>query len=120
MRLSKQISDCIDSCYECDRGCTDTIEYCLAQGGKHASPEHIKTLLECIDACRTAVVFMSRKSGSFSAYCAACADLCVQCARSCETVGVSGPMKECVELCRRCADQCRRVASIQPEQIAAE
>jgi hypothetical protein len=39
--------------------------------------------------------------------CALCAELCDECAASCEEIG---GMEHCVELCRRCAGSCREMS----------
>jgi hypothetical protein len=103
------MQSCIDACQACHEVCIETIQHCLKMGGKHASPEHIRTLMDCVQICETSADFMLRQSELHAHTCAACAAVCDRCAASCDALG-GAEMKNCAEACRRCADECRRMA----------
>lgn len=80
-------------------------------GGKHAEAEHVKLMLDCIQACQTAADFMTRGSRFSAAQCIACAEVCEACAKSCDSIG-GEEMKNCAEICRRCAKSCRDLSQM--------
>jgi hypothetical protein len=108
-REDPDMRKCIEACQSCHEICLETVEHCLTQGGKHAAPDHIRTLMDCAQICETSADFMIRGSDLHSHTCHACAAICEQCAVSCEQL--PGPeMKACAEECRRCADECRAMS----------
>jgi hypothetical protein len=109
--VDQSTHDCVTNCSECHDICTATVVHCLQVGGEHADVEHIRTLLDCAQACDASRDFMLRGSPLHHAYCAACADACERCAESCERIGGDDEvMRECAETCRRCAESCRAMA----------
>lgn len=108
----EHVQSCITLCWECRDECQDTLfNHCLPQGGKHAEPEHVKLMMDCIQACQTAADFMTRQSPLHASTCAACADVCEACAQSCERIG-GDMMQRCADLCRRCAQSCREMGNM--------
>lgn len=96
---------------ECFAVCNETVAHCLDLGGKHASRDHIATLLDCADACAQMVASMARQSPLHAQVAELCAQACERCAESCERIGADDPvMQRCAEVCRRCAEECRRMA----------
>jgi hypothetical protein len=108
--MTSAMDDCIDWCSTCHDICIQTMNYCLGAGGRHAEQEHIRTLLDCIDICRTSADFMLRESALHGKTCAACAEVCDRCAQSCERFPDDEIMKACAEVCRGCAEACREMA----------
>ena len=106
---NQDMRNCIEACQSCHEVCLETIEHCLTMGGKHAAPEHIRTLMDCAQICETSADFMLRGSDLHAHTCAACAAVCEACAVSCEQLG-GAEMKRCAEECRRCADSCRAMS----------
>jgi hypothetical protein len=104
------MQSCIQICNECHRVCLETAQHCLQTGGAHARPDHIRTLLDCADICRTSADFMVRGSQHHAVTCRACAEICGVCADSCEQLG-GADMERCAEVCRRCAESCARMAA---------
>lgn len=101
--------DCIENCQECRTTLNDMLTAtCLAEGGDHVDPSHVKLMLDCAAACNACVDFMSRNSDFDSLYCRACAEICQACADSCLKIG---GMETCVECCRRCHESCSAMAS---------
>lgn len=82
-------------------------DHCMRLGGKHAEPEHIKLMADCVQICRTAADFMLRGSARHKQTCRICADVCDACADGCERIG---EMEDCVAVCRRCAEMCREMS----------
>lgn len=96
---------------ECYNSCTTTVKHCLGKGGEHADPEHINVLLDCAKICQTAADFMIRESPNHAAVCGLCADVCRECAESCEALaGDDETMKECAKICRECAEECDKMS----------
>jgi hypothetical protein len=104
------MQSCIEECLNCHRVCVETTAHCLKKGGKHAAPEHIRTMLDCVQICATSADFMLRGSDLHIHTCAACAAVCEVCAKSCEQMADDDVMKRCVETCRRCAESCREMS----------
>lgn len=115
VHLSDEMHECITNCSDCHDVCTETVVHCLSMGGEHADVEHIKTLLDCAQACDTSRDFMLRGSGLHHAYCGACAQACERCAEACASLaGDDEVMRGCAEMCRRCAESCRQMADAGP------
>lgn len=110
--MSSEMQTCIDACQDCHAVCLETVQHCLGKGGEHAAREHIRTLLECAEICRTSADFMLMEAGSHAKVCGICAEICVRCAQECERFGDDEMMKACAEACRRCAESCRKMAGM--------
>lgn len=111
MHQNPQMQECIEVCTECLSECQKTLSHCLEMGGKHVGAEHIKLMLDCIQACQTAADFMRRDSRFHTSECRTCAEICEACADSCEEIG-GEEMKNCAEVCRRCAESCREMSKM--------
>jgi hypothetical protein len=110
--LDATMQQCVQACTDCNNTCTRTIAYCLTMGGRHAEASHLKSLLDCAEACAASVHFMLRGSALHPKVCGVCAEACEQCARSCEQFPNDAQMKACAEACRRCAESCREMAGV--------
>lgn len=107
-----RMQECIQLCWECRNECQELLfNHCIEVGGKHADAQHVRLMMDCIQACQTAADFMVRHSQFHTSECAACADVCEACAESCERIG-SEEMKRCAEICRRCAASCREMGNM--------
>ncbi|MGE5522421.1 MAG: four-helix bundle copper-binding protein [Rhodospirillaceae bacterium] len=105
---SAQTQKCIDDCIRCYQTCLQmAMNHCLELGGKHVEPQHFRSMITCSEICRTAADFMLSSSPLHVQTCAVCAQVCDDCARSCEQVG---DMDLCVQACRQCAESCREMA----------
>ncbi|MBE3561957.1 MAG: four-helix bundle copper-binding protein [Ktedonobacteraceae bacterium] len=108
---NQAMQECIKECTNCHTICEYTAAYCLQLGGPHAAPEHQRILRDCAQICHVSADFMLRGSPLHAAVCGVCAQVCVQCAESCERIGGGdAQMKACADLCRRCAESCRQMA----------
>ncbi|GAB2626923.1 four-helix bundle copper-binding protein [Novilysobacter erysipheiresistens] len=108
---SQAMNTCIDDCTQCHAICLETINYCLGVGGKHAEAKHIGLLSACADICATSADTMLRGASVHTATCGACAEICRQCATSCDSMGDDADMKRCADMCRRCAESCATMAA---------
>jgi hypothetical protein len=108
--MNPEMKKCVDECMSCHAICTETIDYCLRKGGKHAEATHIRTLMDCAESCITSVDFMLRGSELHTQTCATCAVVCDACAKSCESMQDDPTMKRCADVCRRCAEECRKMS----------
>lgn len=101
--------NCINSCLECYRVCTETLPYCLGKGGRHVEPEHITLLLNCGRICQVSAEFMLTNSLFQTQTCGTCAEVCEQCATNCDRMRDDSQMKRCAESCRSCAESCKQM-----------
>lgn len=109
MTITNEVKECIHDSLECYQSCTETRRRCLKLGGKHAEPEHINLLVDCARICSINADFMLRDSTYYPQICALAADICDECADTCERFDDSF-MQECAVTCRRCAESCREMA----------
>ena len=108
----QKMEQCIKNCEQCHHICMETMTHCLKLGSKHAAPDHILLLQDCIQICQTSADFMLRGSARHRYTCAACSEICEQCADDCTRLDPNDSMmKQCAEMCRRCADSCRQMAA---------
>lgn len=110
--MSKDMEQCIQECLNCYSVCTATVQHCLQMGGKHAEQQHINTMMDCAEICRTAADFMLRGSSHHAHVCGECADICRECEASCRALGDDQMMQQCADACRRCAESCQRMAGM--------
>lgn len=100
---------CLQNCQQCAVTLNETlINTCLQQGGEHLEANHIRLMLDCVAACTACVSFMSRQSEYHERYCGVCAEICRECASSCENMD---GMQQCAEACRRCEQSCSAMAA---------
>lgn len=111
MKRAPEMETCIQDCLDCYRVCMETKNYCLEQGGKHAEPEHIKTLSDCMELCKTSAHFMIKDSELHTGVCDLCAEACRKCAESCEKFEGDEQMENCAKSCRQCASSCETMAA---------
>jgi hypothetical protein len=104
------MQDCIKNCLDCHAVCLETISHCLAKGGAHAGPEHIRILQDCVQICTTSADFMLRRSPMHQMTCRICAGVCELCADDCTRFADDEAMVLCIEMCRRCAASCAEMA----------
>jgi hypothetical protein len=81
-------------------------------GGDHAAPNHVRIMVDCMEACQVAADFMTRGSDLHPSICAATAEVCYACALSCEEVE-GEEMEACAQLCRECAEMCDDISLTQ-------
>lgn len=109
--MREEMNRCLQLCQECHVSCIHIIGHCLRLGGRYATPEHLRLLMDCAQMCTTTADFMARESTVHDRACGLCAELCRQCASNCDQVAGDDQMvTQCAELCRRCADACDRMA----------
>lgn len=110
--MSKDMAQCAQECLTCHSICLTTVQHCLEKGGKHATPGHIRTLMDCAEICRTSASFLLRGSRFHARTCAVCAEVCRACEESCRAIGDDAMMQQCAEACRRCAESCQRMGKM--------
>ena len=106
---SDEVRECLKDSLDCYQTCTETITRCLTMGGKHAEKEHLNLLMDCARMCNTNADFMIRNSPYYPQTCGITADICDECADTCERFDDSF-MKECANVCKRCSESCREMA----------
>jgi hypothetical protein len=98
-------------CSTCHDACAAAIVYSLNQRGDHAGADHIRSLVECAQACELARDLLLDGSTLYHDACRVCAEVCERCAEACEALGEDEVLRRCAEECRRCAASCRETAS---------
>ena len=106
------LETCAEQCQAAHRACLETMLYCLGRGGAYADADHIRLLADCADICQTAADFMLRESPLHGAVCAACTEVCDQCAVECDAFADEGRLEACARLCRQCAASCASMAGM--------
>lgn len=109
--MNEPMQHCIENCEQCHAVCLQTLAYCLQMGGPHAESDHIRTMQDCADICRTSADFMLRDSPLHKFTCGACAEICARCAEACARFD-DERMRDCSEMCRRCAESCRQMVAM--------
>lgn len=110
--IAADMRRCIEDCSDCLNICLESVTHCLELGGRHAAPDHLQALLDCVSTCRTAGETMLRGSQLHGRACGLCAEACARCATSCESFADSALMRQCAEACRRCEASCRVMAGL--------
>jgi hypothetical protein len=108
--IDEETQECIERCTDCHNVCTETITYCLKQGGAYAALDLVRLLQDCAQHCATSTDFMLRGSSFSAPVCGLCARICDACADACDQFGADRQMTLCADTCRRCAACCRRMA----------
>lgn len=106
---SSEVLECIKDSLDCYQACTETTLRCLTMGGIHAEKEHLNLLMDCAKICNTNADFMLRNSSYYPQTCGITADICDECADTCDRFEEDF-MKECARVCRRCSESCREMA----------
>ena len=104
------MGSCIAECEKSNRACLEAARYSLDKGGAHATPAHVRLLLDCAELCQLTANFMLRGSAVHTVACGACADVCERCADSCASFGGDAVLSACADTCRTCAKSCREMA----------
>lgn len=108
--MPHQHAECIENCRTCHEVCLQTIQHCLEKGGKHADPDHIRLLQDCLQICQTSMDFMLRSSNHHGETCRVCSVICKACADDCAKMEDDKAMTKCAEACQTCADSCHQMA----------
>jgi hypothetical protein len=105
---SNEVLECIKDSLDCYQSCTETAVKCLTMGGMHAEKEHLNLLMDCAKICNTNADFMLRNSTYSPQTCGITADICDECADTCDRFEEDF-MKDCAHVCRRCSESCREM-----------
>lgn len=111
----ERLQECIEECLNCYAACTMTAQHCLATGGEHVDVNLVGVLLDCAEICHVSANFMLRGSPYHAITCAACAELCRECADGCRTIPDDEQLAHCADMCMTCAESCERMASAHSE-----
>jgi hypothetical protein len=111
-RLTTEMQECTQDCLNCYSVCIETMQHCLAMGGRHAAAEHIRLMQACAAICQTSAEFMLMGSEFHGRTCGVCAEVCAACEQDCAGMAQGDEtMQRCADMCRRCAESCRRMAA---------
>lgn len=90
---------------QCAKMCQKTLNYLKKTGGKHAEPDRLKTVQNCIDSCNNNAKAHKAKAANASQIDESCAVVCKSCAEKCEELK-DPKLKDCVAMCNKCASAC--------------
>jgi hypothetical protein len=110
-RMHKPAQHAIQECRDCHDICIHTINHCLRVGGMHTEVRLMRLLQDAVEICRTSIDFMVRGSDQSPQVLSAAAEICDNCAASCERIRDDDELKACAQICRRCAQACRDVGA---------
>jgi hypothetical protein len=99
----------VQRAFECYCSCSETITYCLEQGGAYVTKPLLQLLIDCAEICKTTSGFLLRGSTLQQKVAVVCAEACEECAQRCEQID-DDRLRQCAEVCGRSADACRNLA----------
>jgi hypothetical protein len=108
---SGKLEECIQNCRDTHEVTLQTLSYCMQRGGRHASLDSLKLLMDCAEITQSCANFMLRGSDVYVVVCGACAEVCEESARAVSALSDDFQMKICAEIMRRCADSCHQMRS---------
>jgi hypothetical protein len=118
--VSNEMQECINHCFDAQRICLESLNYCLERGGEYVAVDLIRLLIDCAEICQTNANFMLRNSNLHISTCWVCAEVCESCADECDGFDDNdAQLTACVDVLRRCADSCDRIAAVEEESAAA-
>lgn len=89
-------TNCMEVCLAAQRACTETMAWCLREGGDYAEATLIRTLLDCAQISQAVTDFLARGSPLYPVICLACTAIATRCAEECERLARTAP---CLEQC---------------------
>lgn len=108
LRMESDRRKAAESCLRCYQLCLSTaMDRCLLMGGDHIEPQHFRLMMACAEICRSTAHILLMNLSLFHSVCRTCAELCGQCAHSCDRLG---DMQDCAEACRACVASCEHLA----------
>lgn len=114
--LDESAKELLASLEQCKEVCLETVMHSLREGGDYVKIDHIRILLDCSEICGASVNFLMRDSDYAGNIIELCADICEECAESCELFDGHEKMKECATVCRSCAEKCREAITYEEEE----
>ena len=112
--LSAEVARCVDRCESCHRLClTALMGRCLDDYCDGTDPHQLRMMLACAYLCRTTADLMLTLPAPLDTVCAACAQLCWECARGCP----NPDLQELVTSCMECAESCNRLAGVHAQPV---
>lgn len=95
----------IKKCLEAYKATLSCLKHCLASD--HHSQGHITLLKECSEITNLTSSFLMEGSDFKNQICNLCAQICIECAESCESIDAHDDvMSTCAKSCRSCAESC--------------
>lgn len=108
--------DTVFALHECYSICMETFStHCAKQGGHHMAYEHMRRMLSCIDICALTADFLLRHSPLSQELCDLCAEICKECATSCngmKDARMNACARACEQAARACLDESRHIKAI--------
>jgi hypothetical protein len=102
-REEERIRKCLVA-YKATHSC---LKHCLVSDEKHHKHGHITLLKECSEITNLTSSFLLEGSDFKNQICNLCAQICIECAESCEAIDPHDQkMSDCARSCRECAESC--------------
>lgn len=99
--------DHVELCLRAHQECTEALQYCLQHGEGHADLHHLKLLQTCAELTHATARLMMIQSPCQHALSEVCAQVCLECAKSCEELSDTA-LTDCAYACVQCAEACTR------------
>jgi hypothetical protein len=94
---------CLQAWENCQKACTQAMNYCLQQGSKYLDMNLMSVLRDCAEMCTICANLATDGSEFMGRTSQICREMCERCATACETAIDDPQMKACVDACRQCA-----------------
>ncbi len=108
-QMGEEHQRAITDLMNCSSIIQETLMYCLQQGGRHADARHISLLMDTAEFCKTGTSVLFHSSPVSQRVVGVIAEVCQECATSCEQFGDDSQMRACYDACLRAANSCRRI-----------
>src|ERR1700712_3846495 len=100
--MSADAARCLEKCESNHRLCLSlALGQCLEEVCERADPARVRLMLMCAEVCSTAAHLILCWGTLPRSVGVACADICRECAASCEQ---AADLQECMSACRECAE----------------
>ena len=108
-QMTEEHQRAITDLMNCSSTIQETLMYCLQKGGRHADARHISLLMDTAELCKAGTSVLFHSSPVSQRVVGVIAEVCQECATSCEQFGDDPQMKACYDACLRTANSCRRI-----------
>lgn len=99
----------IDALNKCAIECNYCAVSCLDEEDVDMLARCIRLNMDCAEMCRLVAGFFARGSEHALHLLPECADICISCARECDSHSHMKHCADCAQACRECAEACKNI-----------
>jgi hypothetical protein len=103
-KMTTEMKLCLEAWENCQKACTQTLNYCLQRGGSYTDMKLMCLLRDCAEMSVMCVNLATDGSEFMGRTCQLCAEMCQRCAFVCQNIGNDLELKACADVCRQCAE----------------